>query len=221
MWPSVHSQGGNATRLGSESIGRATVAIVTPSEVRADSSTVRALVLIITSAESAASMVSMSTLSAPPRAVTIRGRIVSLTSHTGVSAVVAATSFLFRPKPAKGSSISAVACDSSSGLLSSVDVAATESVAATSIVVSCSVHPEPKMLSNTRKPVVRFTLNHPSIKAPVPAFRIRAQFRGPREPPEWHPVASRLRLPGSGRRKRRAPSQSRTPTATPSLTPRH
>ena len=219
MWPSSHSQWGNATRLGSESIGRATVAIVTPSEVRAETSTVRALVLIITNAESAASMVSMSTLSAPPRAVKIRGRVVSLTSHTGISEVVAATSLLVRPKPAKGSPVLACTCGSSSGLVSRSGAAATESFAAASIVASCDVHAEISML-NTTKPVVRFTLNHPSIKAPVPASRIRTRIRGPRERPEWHPVASRLRLPGSGRPKLRAPSQSRTLTGLPSLTPR-
>ncbi len=62
---------------------------------------------------------------------------------------------------------------------------------------------------------------HPSIKAPAPASRIRGRIRVPRERREWRPVASPLRLRGSGYLKQHAPSQSRTPTATPSLTPRH
>ena len=161
MWPSSHSQWGNATRLGSESIGRATVPSVTPSEVRAETSTVRALVLIFTSAESAAPMVSMSTLSAPPCAVMIKVRVVPLTSHNGVSELVAATLLLDWPKAAKGSCAVTATCGSSTGPVSRSGMAATESVATASIVISLSVHAKHSALINTMTPVGRFTLNTP------------------------------------------------------------
>lgn len=206
--------------MGSESIERATVPIAAPADVRADSSRVRALVLILTKAESAAATVSTTTVSALPRAVTIIGCLDWLTSHTGVSLTVADTPFESTPKSPNGSGVLALTCGETPGPVFNCDVTATESVANASIISSESTHAVHNTPSPTMKATGRITPTHPLFKAPAPASRTLARLRGLRALPGSRPGAARPRPPVPGRPPLRAPLQSRTRNGTPWSTPK-